>query len=445
MIQMCAVAFVITLIGSPLYAQDAATVEVGPPDAAPVSQHSKGKDTTQAKGKEATPERPWRFRWDDHPSLYFGTSTRIDLRARVQAHLRDSDAPIGDASAFDVARRRVGVEGRIAGTVDFQVEYEIGNQDPWRDVYADYRRFTSIRIQAGKFKLPFSLEENTGATNLDFVYRSRAATQLAPGRDRGAMAHGRVVNGVIQYELGMFDHDGRNARTSNTDRVSGERTLAGRLGVQPFRGSKTLLRDLHVAIAFTDSHLPEGIAALRGRTALDASFFPTYLWVQGARRRAGVEARWRPGPFSVSSEYIHVTTERLGQSVEDTDLSPLIAAGWYVSGTWLATGEQKSAGADKPRHPLFRGGFGAVELAARMDALAFSSAARSGEPSTSPRADFVLRNEDRAATVGVNWYPYRGIKIQGNLIRESISDPSRGPLPSKPAFWSRVLRFQFTI
>jgi len=436
-ISICAAAFILVLIGSPLRAQDPASVEAaGQPEAPQVHENSKAKD---AKSK-----RTWGFRWDDHPSLYFGKSTRIDLRARIQTHVLDSDAPIGDPSTFDVARRRVGVEGRIAGDLDFQIEHEIGDDDPWKDVYADYRRFTSIRVQAGKFKLPFSLEENTGATNLDFVYRSRAATELAPGRDRGAMVHGRVVN-VIQYELGLFDHDGRNARTNNPDRVSGDRTLAGRLGVQPFRGTKTLLRDLHVAIALTDSHVPEGIAALRGRTVLDASFFPAYLWVQGDRRRAGVEARWRPGPFSVSSEYIRVSSERLGQSVENSDLSPLIASGWYFSGTWLATGELKSAGADKPRHPLLRGGFGAVELAGRVEALSFRSAARGGAPSTSPRSDVVLGNDDRATTVGLNWYPYRGIKIQGNFVRESISDPSRGPLPSKPAFWSRVLRFQFTI
>ena len=435
---ICAVVCLfVALIGTPLRAQGPAGADgSGQPEAPQVEKKSKAKD--------ATPERPWGFRWDDHPSLYFGKSTRIDFRARIQTHVLDSDAPIGDLSGFDVARRRVGVEGRIAGDLDFQIEGEIGDDDPWKDVYVNYRRFTSIRVQAGKFKLPFGLEENTSATNLDFVYRSRAATQLAPGRDRGAMVHGRVI-GLLQYELGVFDHDGRNARTNNPDRVSGESTLAARLGVQPFRGTKTLVRDLHVAIALTDSQVPEGISALRGRTVLDASFFPAYLWVQGNRRRTGIETRWRPGPFSVSSEYIRVSTERLGQSVENSALSPLIAGGWYVSGTWLATGEQKSSGADKPKRPLLRGGFGALELAGRVEALTFRSAAKNGVPSTSPRSDLVPRNDDRATTLGLNWYPLRGIKIQGNLVRESISDPSRGPLPAKPAFWSRVLRFQFTI
>jgi phosphate-selective porin OprO and OprP len=385
------------------------------------------------------------FSWEDHPRLDFGRGTWIDFRARVQADLRKSEAALGDPSAFDVARRRVGVEGRIAGVADYQIEYEISSDDPWRDVYVNCRHFTPLQVQAGKFKLPFSLDENTSATNLDFVYRSRAATQLAPGRDRGVMAHGRVLTGVLQYEAGFFNHDGRNARTNNPEHVFGGTTGAGRATVQPFRSSKSHLSDLQLGVAFTGSDVPEGIAALRGRTALDAPFFPSDLWVRGRRQRVGLEARWRPGPFSVKAEYIRVQSERRGQSVEDADLSPFVGEGWYVSGTWLATGERKSSGADNPRRPLFRGGFGALEFAVRLEALRFGSTSNDGVPSKSPRAEVVLGNRDRAATVGFSWYPYRGIKIQGNVIREELTDPGRGPLPSQPGFWSQVLRVQLTL
>jgi phosphate-selective porin OprO/OprP len=420
-------------------AQQAADTTLAPP-AEPAS--SAGAATNEQRENE--PDR-WTFRWEEHPTLHFGDDTRIEFRARVRADLRESEAPTGSADAFDLARRRIGVEGLVRGVVGFQIEREINDDEPWRDVFVNYRQFPSVQVQAGKFKLPFGLEENTSSTNLDFVYRSRQATQLAPGRDRGLMVHGRLLDRVLGYEAGVFEHDGDNARSRNPERVFGGTTIAARVTAQPLRSRKSLFRDLQVGAAVTSSRLPEGMAALRGRTALDASFFPADVWVQGMRRRLGLELRWRQGPSSVRAEYTRVSTERREQSVSDTDLSDLIASGWYVSGTYLVTGERKSAGADAPRRPLFRGGYGAIELAGRLEELSFRSAGRGEDASLSPRADVVLGNADRITTVGVNWHPFRGVKLQANLVGETIADPERGPLPGKRRFWSRLLMLQLTI
>ncbi len=280
--------------------------------------------------------------------------------------------------------------------------------------------------------MPFSLDENTSATKLDFVYRSRIATLLAPGRDLGVMVHGRVLpRGWLRYELGVFNEDGSNARTYDTDRVHGERTLAGRALVQPFRSTKSLASDLAVGVSFTTSELPEGVSDLRGRTELDAPFYRPAVLVNGQRQRIGFEARWRPGPFSVKSEYIRLSDERRGQSVENTDLSPFVSSGWYVSGTWAVTGEKKADGLDTPRRPLFQGGFGAVELAVRVERIRFGSVPAIPWRPMPPGAEVILGNGDRAYTFGVNWYANRWIKIQTNLVRNTIAFPDQGPLPAQ--------------
>jgi phosphate-selective porin OprO/OprP len=227
--------------------------------------------------------------------------------------------------------------------------------------------------------------------------------------------------------------------------VYGDRTIAGRVVVQPYRSRKSPLRDLAFGVAFTTSEVPEGFPGVRGRTTIEAVFFRPDLWVLGTRRRIGLEARWRPGPFSVKSEYIRLTDERQGQSVEDTDLSKFFGEGWYISGTWAITGEQKADGLDTPLKPIFQGGFGAVEVAVRFERLSFGSTSDEGLPSTSPRADNILGNSDRVETYGVNWYLNRWVKIQANLVRETLDDPSQGPLPSPPSFWSRFIRFQFSL
>jgi phosphate-selective porin OprO/OprP len=407
---------------------------------------------TSAAGQQApvetaaqTAEPNWRFKWDDHPSVLFGDDLRIDFRFRLQTHLRGSEAEMGDSADSDLARRRIGVQGTFKKVLDFEVEREISNgRDPWRDVFVNYRQYETAEVQAGKFKLPFGLDENTSATNLDFVYRSMASERLAPGRDRGVMVHGRVVNKIVRYELGWFAHDGKNARNSDNTQVYGDATMAGRLSVQPFRKHHPLLKDMLLSVAFTGSHVDEGFPGLHAHTALDAPFYTSQVWVNGSRQRTGLEFRWRPGPASLKAEYMRVSTERRGESTEDADLEPLVASGWYVSGTWAVTGEKKADDLTTPRRPLFRGGWGAIEAAARIEGLRFGSL-DAEIASSSPRADVVLGNADHAVTLGVNWYPVRHIKLQMNVIREHIANPLLGPAPDSPTFWSRVLRFQIDL
>lgn len=149
--------------------------------------------------------------------------------------------------------------------------------------------------------------------------------------------------------------------------------------------------------------------------------------------------RWRPGPFSVQSEFVRVSSERRGQSIEDGALPPLAASAWYAHGTWVLTGEEKRRGADEPRRPLFGdgGGFGSLELAARVEAARFSSAGE-GPAATGPRAETILAHRDRAVALGINWSPNRWIRVQANLVRDTMS-------VSPSSFWSRVIRLRFAM
>lgn len=396
------------------------------------------------------------FLWVPRPSLRVGKQLRVDFKAKYIGEIQRSDVPTttaagtADQSLLDVARRRIGLEGQVMKAVSFQVERELPNtSEAWRDVFVDYDQFTFARMQYGKFKLPFSVDENTGATNLDFAFRSLAASELSPGRDRGWMFHGQVLNHGVGYEYGVFDHDGHNAQPSlaNADRVTGGSTKAYRVRSQPFRSVKSKWTDLEVGYASTKSDpLAEGFSSIRGQTVLGHSFYKSKFLVNGVRQRTGYELRFRPGPFSLKWESIRVTEERLGVSVEDKAASPLLAKGWYISGSWAVTGETKSNGLEEPKHPLLTGGVGAIEVAARVERIWFGSIASEAAPeetgSTSVRADVVKGNSDRVLTFGVNWYPTRWVKIQVNLIKEEIADPSQGPLPEQPSFWSRVIRFQ---
>jgi phosphate-selective porin len=174
----------------------------------------------------------------------------------------------------------------------------------------------------------------------------------------------------------------------------------------------------------------------------DGIFFDR-VYVNGRRRRIGVDAAWERGPGSVSAEYITASDERKAIGFDGDDLPSVDSKAWYVAGTWAITGERKH-GRLEPRHDLLRGGFGAVELSARVEELRFAAATYPTVAFGFPAAAALSGNADRVITLGLNWYLNHYVKLQGNLVRESIEDPDRSPAPAAGGrFLSPVLLLQF--
>lgn len=418
-----------------------------------------------------------RFRFRRYPSLRFGRWLRMDFHLKFQGDFRTFTPDLRrsereEAGLFDLRRIRIGIEGRFLRHFEYEVERELreevsgGNFDnplhPWRDAFVNFRYFRRFQIRAGKFKVPFGMEQLTGPTRLDFVFRSRINDSVAPARDIGIVAHGRFFERGLNYEAGLFKQDGENARATGlapvlsgeppkTEVASGLRTFAGRLTGTPLRllPLPGLLKEIELGGAFTSSTVPTGIGlagskGLRGRTVDRGSFFP-HIPVHGHRLRLGAEMNWNPGPFSVKGEFMHAQDERRGQGVRGNDLPDLIARGWYLSGTWVVTGERKAGGVEPRRALLLGRGIGALELAARYEQLRFGSEEHPDQPSRTPRAANILGNGDRVWTLGVNWYWNRHVKIQFNAVHEKLEDPflNRSPREGVSVYWMRVVRLQF--
>ena len=94
---------------------------------------------------------------------------------------------------------------------------------------------------------------------------------------------------------------------------------------------------------------------------------------------------------------------------------------------------------------FLRGGFGAVEVAGRVERLWFDSVDRSAVPFANPRAFTLLESGNKVVTMGVNWTLNRFTKLQFNLIREQVENPDRNPVPNGASFWSRVFRLQLVL
>jgi phosphate-selective porin OprO and OprP len=384
--------------------------------------------------------------WNPRPTIRLGDVAQIDFRLKLQFDFRgfepDQDT---DTHTFEVHRRRAGIQGELFQRVAFEIERELRPSGPWRDVFVNVRAARWLEIKGGQFKVPFGLEELTGSTDLDYIYRTRASDAISPSRDVGMMAHGRIRR-VIEYEVGLFRNDGDNGRVPEPvfllpgePEPAGVPTVAARVVALPIRLGRNDERP-RVGVAVTSSTLPEGLNSLHGRTVFGSDFFPR-VYVRGRRTRVGIEGAWDRGPFGFRAEYLRASDDREGQGLDSSDLSDMVARGWYTGATWVVTGQRKANGI-RPRRPLSEPGLGAVEIATRFESLSFGSVSQDGPAFRNPRAEHIAVNEEHVWTTGVNWYANRWVKIQANAIREHITDETRTPVTGSRTFWSGVLRLQ---
>ena len=122
------------------------------------------------------------------PSLRIG-EFRANLHVRVHVDLRalDSDPEVAP-DEFDLRRFRISLEGRIYDDLEYEVDVSaLDSDNPWRDVFLNYRKFRGAEVRAGKFKIPFGLDQLTSEFSNNFIERSLIGTQIAPGRDKGVM------------------------------------------------------------------------------------------------------------------------------------------------------------------------------------------------------------------------------------------------------------------
>ena len=406
----------------------------------------------QAK-QAAEKDEGFRAKLRPRPGLRFGEAFKIDLKALFQFDVRGFD-PIPDDQPddWDIPRRRVGVEGEIFNIVEFQVEAQLDDDEPWRDVYANFKPASWLQVQGGKFKVPFGRERLTGHSSLDFLERSNATNYLTPGRDIGVMVHGRTSGRAVDYAVGLFGKDTASevnvddgAADEEDDIASPKATAAGRVVFRPFRfGNKEGFGGFEVGVGATRTKLPEGLNSLRGRSVWDYTFFDR-VYVEGYRWRWGVDVYAEGGPATMTAEYLEGSDDRNGQGLADDDLPDLVSRGWYVTGTYVLTGQPK-AQVDKVKPAFFGGGIGAIEAAIRVDQLRLASRETGGEPPfRNPRAVNLYPNADLTWTMGLNWYLNRYMKLQGNAIREKFSDIERTPLTGETTLWSFVARLQLAL
>ncbi len=378
---------------------------------------------------------------DGKPFLRSGDgSVRIELGGRLQV---DYDAVEGGARTlggtrlndqFLARRARIELSGTFFKWIDLRLETELTAGVSLNDGYLDLRFLPEIALRAGQFKVPFSQEELGSDNTIDFVERS-IVNELAPSRDFGASLHGSLLDGIVAYDAGVFNGSGINASDNNSGK-----DVAGRVTLAPFKPSNNYwLKGLLVAGDFTwgqENAVNSGQGRTSARTSPRFVFFAAQP-TRGERTRWGADAAWFVGPASLKFEYDEQRNQRKRLATNGRNLDDVAAIGWYVSATYVLTGEAKSPGGNVvPRRPFspIGGTFGpgAWELALRYSELKFDS----DDP-----VDFFDGNIDNgisgggvtatngveALTAGLNWYLNSRVRYMLNWTQYWYDDPLGTP------------------
>jgi len=122
------------------------------------------------------------------------------------------------ASGFEIRRARIGFSGDYNKQIQFEgVANAVGSTTNFIDTaFINYGYNSAANIRVGRFKQPFSLEENTSSNNIDFMERSYV-NQITPGKKLGAMLHGANDLGFT-YAASIYQNDFN--QLSNSDGAS---------------------------------------------------------------------------------------------------------------------------------------------------------------------------------------------------------------------------------
>lgn len=345
----------------------------------------------------------------------FEISPRGRVHVDYAIHDEDSSA-LGDG--FRARRARMGLSGKIDDDWSFKIEYDFAESgSSAKDVYLRYTGLEAGNITVGHFKVPFGLEELTSSNSITLIERSLPTGAFARSRRMG-VGYSTGGDNWSFGAMGFGQGQGSGVRSSTADEGLG---IGGRLTFTPVQSDRNLF---HLGVAAsTESAADTDVDQARFRSRPESRPTNVRLVDTGTIEEVsrigilGLEAAWQSGPLSAQSEWMRTSVSRkAGAPGVDFD-------GWYVSGSWVLTGESRGY-----RGGVFRGVTpespgGAWELTARYSSLDLDDGPVAG-------------GEEQNWTVGVNWYANSKVRFMANYI--DVESERRGVADNPGIFLMRA-------
>ncbi|WP_242372823.1 porin, partial [Anaeromyxobacter sp. SG26] len=165
--------------------------------------------------------------------------TRITVPLDVEVHGRLYMGVAADerddwTRRLDMSSARIGIEARLPGVLTV-LEADVASKTPIKDAYARLDGPFSTRLQAGRFKAPFSARQLESSWKLPLVDRGLVNGYLVKdnelgGRRLGATAGIRPWRGRVELAGGVFA--GERSAFGGENRAQ---DLAGRASARPWK------------------------------------------------------------------------------------------------------------------------------------------------------------------------------------------------------------------
>ncbi|WP_447939737.1 OprO/OprP family phosphate-selective porin [Pseudoxanthomonas mexicana] len=365
------------------------------------------------------------------PKISFADGTELSLGGNLQYDFNQfsgegyNGAVLEDDDAW--RRQELGFTLRRKGVYDLGVTYDF-HAKSWNDVALRVETKALFgrdlgKVRIGQMKVPLGFEGNTATRAVSFLEASLPTQAFYENRRSGidwAFERNRyLVNAGYFFEsdlLGNNKGDTTAVRMAWTPRkAAGDVLHLGIAGSRERPDSE--VNGLGVTVHPSVSWRARPEAALTSVRLVDSGTLTRVDRID----RAGLEALWIHGPWSVQGEYLRQKTTR------DLGLPSYSADGGYVFASWMVTGESRGYSGGNVANPKPKAAHGAVELLARYSRIDLDS-------------DGIAGGRQSDWTLGANWYLTPYFKFQANYVK---SDATRGASSADPSVFELRAQMHF--
>lgn len=238
-----------------------------------------------------------------------GTFT-LAIDNRVQFRFTQTDPDVGDSEgSFRVRRYKFKLSGKVYDNWQYKLQMNFAGtgdagRDALEDAYVQYTKNRMAQFWVGQGKAFFGRQELTSSGKQQFVDRSIANGEFAPGRDIGVGLIGVNEGKTFEYNLGAYNGNGRNETSNDNDSYM----YVGRVVLTPFGAFKPEESSLDY---------PENPRLAIGVSGMMNTF--TDMGIDLDESTYGVEAAFKLLGFNTVAEYFTKTSDLVGGGEVDTD------------------------------------------------------------------------------------------------------------------------------